>query len=233
MRVLLLRPQDEAARAANALAARGHEALSAPLLQVTPVEGRVPPGPFGAVLATSARALRHLPEETRATLRPLPVWAVGARTTAAFQAAGFAQVHAPGAHANDLFRQILRQTPPPHRLLYLAGRDRTPGLERSLLEAGYDLAIHVVYAAHAVEAPPTPLAHALRAGKVDAVLHYSRRSAAIFCALIARAGLMEQARRLRHVAISADAAAGLAPLAPPQLRIAATPDEAGLLDALD
>ncbi|MDB5568934.1 MAG: uroporphyrinogen synthase, partial [Hyphomicrobiales bacterium] len=118
------------------------------------------------------------------------------------------------------------------RLLYLAGRDRKSALEDRLAAAGYGLCVHVVYAADAVPALPAALADAIRTGRAQAAIHYSRRSAAVFCDLVARAGLEAAARRLRHAAISPDAARGLAALAPPDLRIAAAPNEAALLDAL-
>ena len=60
MRVLLLRPHDEAARAARSLAARGHEATIAPVLTIARREEPLPAGPFDVVLATSAQAFGDL-----------------------------------------------------------------------------------------------------------------------------------------------------------------------------
>jgi uroporphyrinogen-III synthase len=233
MRVLLLRPHDEAARAARSLAARGHEATIAPVLTIARREEPLPAGPFDVVLATSAQAFGDLQGPGSDALRTCEVFCVGARTALAARAAGFARVAEPAANAVELAVALIHMAPAPARLLYLAARDRKPDLERILAAAGYEIIPHVVYAAEAASCLPPALARALSAGEIDAALHYSRRSAALFSDLAMRAGLGEDARRLRHVTISADAAQGLRALAPPDLRIAATADEAGLLDALD
>ena len=89
-----------------------------------------------------------------------------------------------------------------------------------------------VYEARAAHALPDVARTALKQGLVDAVLHFSARSATIFCEQVAAAGLAAQARALLHVAISADAASALEALAPPRLKIAAAPDEAHMLDQL-
>ena len=89
-----------------------------------------------------------------------------------------------------------------------------------------------VYEARAAHALPDEARAALEQGRVDAALHFSARSATIFCQQVAAAGLAAQARTLVHVAISADAARALELLAPPRLNIAAAPDEAHMLDQL-
>ena len=76
----------------------------------------------------------------------------------------------------------------------------------------FQIAPWVVYDAQPVPALTQEIAAALRAGRVEAALHYSRRSAEIFCAAVAQADLDEAAKRLRHVAISQDCAEGLAAL---------------------
>jgi uroporphyrinogen-III synthase len=70
-------------------------------------------------------------------------------------------------------------------------------------------------------------AQALARGEADAVLHFSRRSARLFAACAAKAGLASQAAGLRHVCISRDAALGEGAV------IAPTPDSAGLFKALE
>jgi hypothetical protein len=59
------------------------------------------------------------------------------------------------------------------------------------------------------------------------VLHFSRRSAQLFAACAAKAGLATQAEALRHVCISRDAALIEGAV------IAPTPDSAGLFKALE
>lgn len=230
MRVLVLRPRAAAARTAARLAALGHEAIIAPLLQPRPTGAPPPVGPFDGLIATSAQAFAAgvaLPDPGAA-----PLYAVGANTARAAQAAGFRHVALRAADAAALVDAILAAARKPARLLYLAGRDRKPEIERRLRAAGHEIVALPVYEAIAVADLPEAAAQALRAGAADAALHFSRRSARVFCDLAAKAGLAAQARALVHVAISRDAAAGLEPLAPPDLRVAANPRERDMLAAL-
>lgn len=231
MRVLVLRPGDGARRTAARLAELGHEAICSPVLETVATGERAPPGAFDGVIATSAQAFRFVES---ATLRPflrLPAMCVGARTAHAAREAGFADIRVEAADAAQLALAIT-QAPPTNRLLYLAGRDRKPGLETALETEGVTVAPWIVYEARAVAALRENALDDLRAGRLDAALHFSRRSAAVFCDLTAAAHLGEEARALLHVAISTDAARGLAPLDPPRLRVAAAPDEAHMLALL-
>lgn len=231
MRVLVLRPGDGARRTAARLAELGHEAICSPVLETVATGERAPPGDFDGVIATSAQAFRFV--ET-ASLRPylrLPAMCVGARTAAAAREAGFADIRVEAADAAQLARAIT-EAPPTIRLLYLAGRDRKPGLETALETEGVAVAPWIVYEARAVAALRDDVLGALRSGKLDAALHFSRRSAAVFCDLAAAAHLQDEARALLHVAISADAARGLAPLRSSRISVAAAPDEAHMLALL-
>ncbi|MBX9757669.1 MAG: uroporphyrinogen-III synthase [Beijerinckiaceae bacterium] len=233
MRVLVLRPADGARRTAARLAALGHEAISAPLIEPA-ATGELPPtGGFDALIATSAQAFLCAPADEMAPFRALPVLCVGARTAQAARDARFADIALEAPDAARLLALIAAQRPAQERYLYLAGRDRKPVLEDGLRDAGYAVAQWIVYEARALDALPVAARDALRQGRADAALHFSARSAEIFCETIAAAGLATQARALLHVAISPDAARGLAALAPPLLRIAVAPDEAHMLRELD
>lgn len=231
MRVLVLRPGEAARRTAARLAGLGHAAVLAPLFEPAATGAAAPPGPFDAALATSAQAFALPPAADLAPWRALPTACVGQRTAQAAQAAGFAAPAVVTRDAADLVRAL---APPAAgaRYLYLAGRDRKPGLEEGLRAAGASVCPWIVYEARAANALPEPARQALAAGGADAALHFSRRGAATFCALCRQAGLESPARALRHFVLSADVAAGLAPLAPADVRIAAAPDEDSLLALL-
>jgi len=236
MRVLVLRPREAGARTAQALAERGHEAILAPLLAPAPTGAPLPEGQFDALLATSAQAFAgqaftQAPQDRLAALRGLPLHVVGARTAQAARAAGFHAIGFVEPDAARLAAQLTGATPPA-RLLYLAGVKRKSGLEDALAQVGSQVVAWEVYDARAPERLPEAARLGLETGGADAALHFSKLSARTFCALARDAGLRAQAARLRHVAISADAAAGLADLAPSDLRIAGTPDQAGVLAAL-
>ena len=72
---------------------------------------------------------------------------------------------------------------------------------------------------------------ALRMGRIDAILHYSRRSAAIFRDLAEAAGFAEPARLVPQFCISADAAAPLRGWAS-RVAVALEPNEAAMLAML-
>ena len=232
MRVLVLRPQDGARRTAARLAALGHEAVCAPLIETAATGAPAPAGPFDALIATSAQTLRFAPPAALAPLLRLPAYVVGERTCEAARAAGFTNIAQQAPDAARLIEAILAEGKPRSRFLYLAGRDRKPDLEDGLASAGCAVEPWVVYEARALPALPEDAARRLRAGEIDAALHFSRRSAELFCARAAAASLTREARALLHVAISADAAQGLSSLAPARIRIAAAPDEAHMLAQL-
>src|SRR5436305_15047811 len=117
MRVAVTRPQIDAERTAQALRARGHEVLLAPLMRVEAIAADLS-GVWSAVVITSANALTAVAQNAALTkLQKLPLFAVGQRSAAA--ANGFAQIHSADGDVNDLVRLMVRE----HRggtLLYLA-----------------------------------------------------------------------------------------------------------------
>lgn len=231
MRVLVLRPDDGARRTIARLHELGHEAISSPVLETVATNEPAPAGAFDGLIATSAQAFLHADPALLQTFLQLPLFCVGARTAAAAREAGFRDIPIEAQDAAQLARAIA-QAPAMKRLLYLAGRDRKPGLEKALHDCGVQIAPWVVYEARAVASLSNEALDAIRDGRFDAAFHFSRRSAAIFCDLVGIAGLENEARALLHVCISTDAADGLHALSPPGLRIAEAPDEAHMIERL-
>ena len=227
MRVIVTRARGDAARTAAALRARGHETLISPVLEIVGAGGAINPGEAQALIATSAHAFEFLPGDDLAGLAPLPLFVVGARTAQAAAKAGLAPPRVVAAHAAELAPQIAACLPGAAHLLYLAGHDRKPDLEAALHGFGFGVEVAVTYEARPLDALSPEVAKALAGGDADAVLHFSRRSARLFEACVAKAGLSAQAARLRHVCISRDAALGAGAV------IAPTPDSAGLFRALE
>lgn len=233
MRVLVTRPAEQAAATAAVLAILGHEAVISPVIEITPTRAKWPSGAVDRLIATSTRAFECLQMEpdfpTAETRRLLPLFVVGDKTLAAARAAGFtgpATVAADVQHLAPLLLANLRRVT---RVLYLAGRDRKPDLETICAEAGAPLSIVEVYTAEAKSQLSGEAQAALDEGSVAAVLHYSRRSAAIFLELMEAEGF--DSSRLMHVAISEDAAG---PLRAPDLShlrvgVAASPCESDMM----
>ena len=104
VRLLVTRPEPDAERTAAGLRTRGHIVLVAPLLRIETVENaEIGPGPFAAILVTSANAAPAIVTHRRfAQLRALPVFAVGDRSAQAMRALGFADVTSANGEVGDL-----------------------------------------------------------------------------------------------------------------------------------
>ena len=229
MRVLVTRPRVDAERTARALAERGHEPVVAPLMSVVATGDPKPEGAFAAVILTSAHgafALASLKD------RRIPVFAVGERTAAAARQTGFSDVRVGPGDGASLAAAIARSLRPDGVLLHIAGRHRKPEPETSLRARGYTVRVWEAYEAVAATALPADLATALGAGRIDVVLHYSRRSAALLADLVGAAGFGSCLRAATHLCLSADAAAPLVALGAP-VALAAEPEERALFAALD
>jgi uroporphyrinogen-III synthase len=231
MRVLVTRARDQAEATAARLAAMRHAPLLAPVTEVAPTGLPPPAGRFDAVLVTSQNAVSALAAECP-RYAGTPVLAVGQRTAQSLRDAGFDQVREAGGDSRALSNLVLLDLPRGSRLLHPAGRDRKPEPSGSLLRAGYDVLTWVCYEARAATDLPAEVAEALRAGRVDAVLHYSRRSAELFCALVRRGGLGEALAGTSHLCLSPDVVRGLRELVGLKLLIAARPEEASLFELL-
>ena len=81
-------------------------------------------------------------------------------------------------------------------LLHVTGHHHKEEPARSLREAGYSVTLWEAYVAEAVEALPEGVEAALRHGRIDAALHYSRRSANLFLTLARRGRPDAGTRRL-------------------------------------
>jgi uroporphyrinogen-III synthase len=230
MRIAITRPLADGERTATALRARGHQVLVAPLMKVEPIAADLAGG-WAAVVITSANAPGAIAgHPARAALSKLPAFAVGHRSAEAARQAGFTDVSSAGGDVRDLVRLIAkRHADARGPLLYLAGEDRAADLIGELSAHGIAAEMRVVY--RAVTAPfPPPLVAALKAGAIDAVLHFSKRSADNYLIGAGPAGIAEQALAVRHLCLSAQIAAPLTKAGAAHVAVAARPDEAALID---
>lgn len=229
MRIAVTRPEEDAGPLTATLTAMGHEVVMAPLLTIRPRDGvAIPDLPWQAVAVTSANGIRALPAGHKLT--SFRILTVGPQSLKAARAAGFtAEAH--GGDVNGLAAFILDALDPKAGpILYLSGAETAGDLAAQLTSAGFDCRRVVLYDA----APATGLGaaeEALRAGRLDAVLLYSPRSAKIWRGLVERAGLDARAARVRHLCLSRNVAAAL-PEGWPSA-ISASPDEAAILELLE
>lgn len=250
MAILVTRPAPDHAATAATLRSKGFDVLLAPMLRFEPIAFEpASDARFDAVLVTSVNALRAL-AETSARQRWLttPLYAVGERTAQAARDLGFGNVMAAsgdGASLRDLVvaqmrARALKKSAPKKtaleksaRLLYLAAADRAVNLDDELSPFGFEVVTVTTYRMIATPDLPADVCEAFTAGRIDAVLHYSGRSAHSFVAAARAAGLEIMALAAPHCCISANVAAVIREAGATQVAVAATPDEDALFDALD
>lgn len=212
MRVLVTRPEPEASDTAERLRWLGHQPLLAPMTVVTTDRAvAIETDGIAAVATTSRRAVEAVAERAdKAAILQLPLYAVGDGTARTARRAGFTEVRSADGDVEALAGLVEACCDPADgAILYLAGRDRAGDLEGKLASVGFEVRCVEVYRADPVEALAAPIADALVAGAVDAVLIYSRRAAEI---LVSRLTELPVPPRLGHVAVLAISAAAAEPL---------------------
>jgi uroporphyrinogen-III synthase len=250
MAVLVTRPHPDDEATAAALRAKGFEVMLAPMLRFEPVafhddeEAR-----YGAVIVTSANALRgiapHLQDsrlqDSRlqgSRLLKLPLFAVGEHTASAAHRAGFDNVIPADGDAASLRDSVLasvkakelKKTSP---LLYLAGADLARDLAGELGERGFTVVTHTTYRMIPVSSLPREACDAFAASGIEAVLHYSRRSARAFLEAARAGGVEISALAIPQCCISAAVASVVRDAGAAQVMAAASSDENALFEVLD
>lgn len=232
-RVLVTRPETEAEELAAALAARGITPVIEPLLEI---RFRDAPAPeldeVQAVLCTSANGVRALAR--LCPQRDVPVFAVGDATARRARAEKFTRVESAGGTVEDLARLVAARLAAGHGgLLHVAGSEIAGDLAGALRAAGYSVERAVLYDARPAAALSAEAIRMLARGGIDAALFFSPRTAAVFARLAVQAGIADALHSVTAIAISRAAVAALDGVSFRECRVAARPDQAGLLAALD
>lgn len=235
MRLLVTRPEPDATREAELLAARGHEAVLAPLLTIE-FDRAAPLQLEGAqaLLMTSRNALRALAAHPAfGEALKLPLVAVGDATAGEAQALGFADVTiGPGTGAK-LAKLIVSELEPGRGpLVHLSGEAIAFDLKSTLEAEGFTVRRFVLYRAIPTGALPDEAVNRLTAGALDGVILMSPRTAKTFADLVIGHGLVTQAKGLVCYCLSEAVAGAVRPLGS-EIRVAARPREEDILALLD
>ena len=238
MRVLVTRPQGSGRKTAERLVARGHDAVTAPLIAARhdgAAVRRALATPHAALALTSAEAVRAL-RQAGIDLSPYletPVYAVGRATAEAAIAAGFRDVTASGGTGIALAATVLAARDRLGRpLLYLAGSPRSPDFEALLAEAALTMVTVTVYRMEPVPDAAAALAAAFAAGPVDAVLFHSRHTAEEYFRLLPALSPAPAAPPA-YLCFSEKVAEAVPRAGSPRIFVARQPEEAELLALLD
>jgi uroporphyrinogen-III synthase len=236
--ILVTRPEPDNAATADALRQRGFDALLAPVLEFEALPIRHDDSiSYSGVIVTSANALRAIRSHPLSgQLIDLPVYAVGGRTADAARNIGFANVLSADGDVMALRKLIAAAVPKRARrrpLLYLSGSDISADIASGLASDGIAVTTLTVYRMIPVTDLGDSARVAFAAQTIDAVLHYSPRSAAAFVAAIRGAGLEIAALALPQVCISEAVARVLREAGATRLAVAEKPQETATLDALE
>lgn len=240
MAILVTRPHPDNETTAAALRAKGFAVRLAPMLRFEPVafhddaDAR-----YGAVIVSSANALRAIEADLAGSrLLALPLFAVGERSAEAARHAGFRDVAVADGNAAALRDLIVagvrgKTLKKANTLLYLAGADLAGDLAGELGERGFSVVTHTTYRMIPVLGLPQEAVDAFAANGIEAVLHYSRRSARAFVDAVRAAGVEISALAIPQCCISDAVASTVRDVGATQVLVARAPDESGLFEALD
>jgi uroporphyrinogen-III synthase len=241
MAVLVTRPHPDDETTAAGLRARGFEVLLAPMLRFEPLPFHEDlDAYYAAIIVTSANALRGIePQLKGSRLLKLPLFAVGEHTAAVARNIGFEDVIAARGDATslrDLVTASVKTKAPKKKdgpLLYLAGAELARDLAGDLGARGFTVLTQTTYRMAPLSSLPREVCDAFAANRVEAVLHYSRRSARAFLESIRAEGVEISALSIPQCCISAAVASAVRDAGATQVMVAASPDENAVFAALD
>lgn len=212
--LVVIRPEPGCSATVDAALELGLPAQGFPLFAVGPLEWQAPDAAFDLLLAGSANVFRH-GGTGLASLRHLPVWAVGEATASAAREAGFT-VERIGQGGLQI---VLDQVPANARVLRLAGAERV----ELAAPKGVTMAERSVYASRP---RPMPQEVARLLGEGAVVLVHSAEAMRHFAAECARLGIDRASLALATIGPRVTAAAGSGWRA---IATAASPDDRALL----
>lgn len=228
MRLLVTRPQPEAARLKVRLEELGHEVTLEPLLTVSFDD----PDPVDvseaqAIIATSRIALRALEQQPGllAIARGLPLYVVGRATAADARKLGFEMVITGAGTGHDLIPQIIATLDPSSGpLVHITGDRVAADLAGELRQHGFQVDTPVVYRMLAAGTLSDEVVEQIGMGEIEGVILLSPRTAAVYVRLLRRHGMASVAARITHYCLSKAIAAQLAPLGTLRTEIADAPN---------
>lgn len=240
MAVLVTRPAPDHEATAAALRDKGIDAVLAPLMRCETVAFADDGADYAGVIVTSANALRAIEgHPIRQRLLALPLFTVGEHSAAAAKTAGFDKVviakskSARNAAAlAELVARHFKGAPPPFPLLYLAGAEVTRDIGADLAARGFSVVTRTVYRMAPLAHLPKLALDAFAAGRIAAVMHYSRRSARAFLTAARIEGVEISALALPHCCLSDAVAEVLRDAGAARVVVARNADEAAMIEAV-
>lgn len=211
----------------------GRDPVLAPLLEIQYLKSPAPDAAtFASCVFTSVYGVRGAVENLPAGERfsGKPVFAVGDATAAEAGNAGFTNITSASGGGEEL-GALINARLGKGKLLHICGKDYSGKFE-TLQQAGFEVARWLVYKATAGEALPAAGVEAIKSGKIESVLLFSPRSAAILVKVLAGLGLEGECAHIRALCLSPDVALAAKTLKWKSIEIAQRPDQENLLALL-
>ena len=237
MRVLVTRPEEDAAGLAAALREAGHEPVMAPLLAVEFLSpAALDPELCGvqALLFTSANGVRALAAlKTGAPRRDLPVLAVGDASARAARDAGFSAVESAEGDVAALAELVRARVDSAGGALFHATASKLAGdLGGRLTQWGYDYRRAVLYRSRPATSLPDEILLEFQQRTLGAASFFSPRTAKTFATLALAAGLAHDLLHVRALCLSKAVADALGTLVWRRLEVAPRATQESLLSLL-
>ncbi len=234
MRILITRPRDQAEEMAAELESLGHEVIVSPLLERQILEISDNLHGAGALVFTSLNGVAALKGRIPEALYAVPVFAIGERTAAAAEEAGFKNLIVGPGQARGLLPLIIGfKGKIAGSIVHISGQHVRTDMAALLNAAGRPAERLTAYRMVAQSGLSHKAAAALREGKVEVVLFFSPRSAKLFVTLMQAEGLAAGFERVIAVALSDAVAEPLNRLQWAEIRTAARPDRRAMLELLE
>ena len=232
LRILVTRPREDAAPLAEALAGLGIKPVLDPLMCIEFIDG--PPLDLDgvqALLVTSANGVRAF--SNRDPRRHLPVFAVGDASARAADLAGFAAVTSASGDVAALAALVHeRLDADGGALLHVAGSRLAGDLAGMLAGHGFIVRREVLYEGRVETVLSAETILGLEDGNLDGVTFFSPRTAAVFAALVRRAGLEGYTRAIAAFCLSPAVAEEARSLSWGRVVIAGKPEQDALVRAI-
>lgn len=202
MRVLITRAAPDAEQFAALCRDQGLTPIISPVMEIDIQSRAVDLSDIDALAFTSANGVRaFVPNSDR---RDLLVFAVGPVTGKVAREAGFQHVREAGGDVHRLRDHIVSErTSFSQTLLHVAGKDRAGDLVQLLKHENISARRETLYAANAVSTLSEDVIAQLRADPpVEWATFFSPRTAALFLELAAKAGVLEELKKMRAACLS-------------------------------
>jgi uroporphyrinogen-III synthase len=227
MRVLITRPEHDAADLKSRIEALGCEVTVAPLLEI--VFKEIPADALKdaiGVIATSRNGLKALAASPAlASARSLPLFAVGPATEALARELGFATVIIGAGTAAGLVPVLEKYAGVNAKpFVHLSGDHQAFDLSAALKPRSIPLRRVEAYQSVAAKTLAAQVTHLLKRKELDAVILMSPRTARVWADLVRALPDKPDLTQVTHVCLSPAVAQALQPLAPVRTEISAAPN---------